>query len=157
MSIWGDVQRRGMGVTSKQEDTHLIYNGECEVVKLDEGEYRDKTYKIYTNGQYPSVKIFTENRISYFSGMQIVRLKSETGETYNLERARSSKDNLTVFTYYFNTKKDYICDFNDADRDIQLENSQPGHKYTLGELRKYAEMFINLIIKCDDDLSKYLD
>lgn len=157
MSVWTDIHKRSNGLSIRMEDTNLIYSGECEIVKLDEGEYRDKTYKIYTNGQYPSVKIFTENRISYFSGMQIVRLKSETGETYNLERARSSKDNLTVFTYYFNTKKDYICDFNDVDRDIQLEDSHPGHKYTLAELRKYAEMFIDLIIKCDDDLSKYLD
>ena len=57
----------------------------------------------------------------------------------------------TKFLYEFNKDGDYIHNTDNQSRDGE------GHKYTVQELKKYAEMFIDKIIECEEDLVNHMD
>lgn len=153
MSVWTDLHKRSNGTTVSQEDIHLIYGERDEVDTICEEKYKDGTYKVRTNGMYPFLEIVFNGRISIFSGKDVVRLKSDSGEYYDLGRYYG--DGHTVFNYWFNKSDDYIGV--GSNPDTMFMKPHPGHKYTLDEMKQIAEMFIDLIHQCESDLTNHME
>jgi hypothetical protein len=153
MSVWTDLHKRSNGITVSQEDFHLIYGERDDVDILCEEKYKDGTYKVMTNGMYPFLEIIFNRGLSIFSGKDVVRLKSDSGEYYDLGRLYG--DGHTYFNYWFNKPEDHIEV--GADPDMMVEKPHPGHKYTLDELKQIAEMFIDLIHQCESELTNHME
>ena len=153
MSVWADIHKKSNGITVSKEDFHLIYGERDDVDTLCEEKYKDGTYKVRTNGMYPFLEIVFNRGLSIFSGKDVVRLKSDSGEYYDLGRYYG--DGHTYFNYWFNKPEDHIE--KGADPVTMVEKPHPGHKYTLDELKNIAEMFIDLIHQCESELTNHME
>lgn len=154
MSIWGEILDRGSGdQISKEEFSKVYYDdgfAKKEIENLENGDYKGYHYIIKTNGEYPFIEITNDNEISIFSGSDIAVLKFTDGKTYELDRQRF--ENKVRFVYKFNKDEDYI-----HSNDPHPKASQDGHMYTIQELKKYTEMFIDKIIECEKDKYNFND
>ena len=140
MSVWNDIRRRGIGADIKGEDFSQVYTGEkVEGTELYSDQYKDLDYTIYTNGQFPYIKIMADNNITAFSGYNLV-VVYEDGKRYDFDRV--VEGNKVGYMYFCNREDDYV------------EGEHDGKKYSLDMLKSMAEKFIDLIISKDD---KYWD
>jgi len=143
MSAWGDMMRRGSGEEIREEEFSQIYydndSAKKPIVVVEEKEYKDYQYKILTTGDYPSldIRVRSENT-EVFGGYSLIVLKFPD-KSYELDRMIVPSPGQVRYTYKFNQDGDY--DHSHPDKE--------GHKYTVEELQKYAEMFIDKIIQCD--------
>ena len=168
MTAWGDMRKRSSGEDVRTEEFSQIYydNGTAKkpVVTLSEKEYKGYKYEITTDGDYPVLNIRKNNEISIFSGYQKVVLNFPEGieqqwfdskqilfRQYELERKVVNSGKDVVFFYHFNQDGDY-------NHNSEYKRcTQEGHKYTIKEIEKYAEMFIDKIIECEDEKFKHTD
>ena len=149
MSVWGGMLNRSTGdALSKEEITKIYYGNNSAkkpIVTVEENEYHGYKYMIYTCGDYPVLDIRVKNSISAFSGYNLVVLKFDDGDKYELERMFLN-GNETKFLYRFNKHGDFI-----------YGGDESGHKYSVQEVEKYAEMFIDKIIDCENDFINHID
>lgn len=154
MGIWGDILDKSNGdKISKEEFSKIYYDNDSateETETLENGYYRGYNYTINTNGAYPFIEIINVNEISIFSGSDIVVLKFTDDKTYELDRQRF--ENKVKFVYKFDKPEDYI-----HSNTHHNESGQDGHIYTIQELKKYTEMYIDKIIECEKDKYKFND
>ena len=155
MSVWGKILDRGAGESiSKEEFTRVYYdndNAKKPLVTLEENEYKGYKYMILTAGDYPILDIrVKDNGISVFSGHNLVILKFDDGQRFELDRFLLN-GNETKYLYEFNKDGDYIHS-SSYDR-----CTEEGHKYSVQEVNEYAKMFINKLIECEDDKYKHTD
>jgi major membrane immunogen (membrane-anchored lipoprotein) len=100
---------------------------------------------ICSNGDYPILDIRTEGYgLSVFSSYNRVILKFTDGEKYELNRSIID-EKITQYTYEFNKDGDYI-----------YSEDNDGHKYTVKEVRQYAEKFIDKILQCEEESIKHI-
>ena len=77
-------------------------------------------------------------------------LKFTDDKKYELDRIATG--GKTRYEYSFCKKGDYTYDMNQTDMYTrENEGKESGHKYSVQEIKKYAEMFIDKIIECEDD------
>ena len=154
MTAWGDMRKRSSGEDVRTEEFSKIYYDDGfakkKIEDLENGDYKGYHYIIKTNGVYPFIEITNDNEISIFSGSGIAVLKFTDGKTYELDRQRF--ENKVRFVYKFNKDEDYI-----HSNDPHPKSSQDGHIYTIQELKKYTEMFIDKIIECEKDKYNFND
>ena len=148
MSTWGDIIRRAEGEEISKEEFSLIYydndSAKKPIETVKEGKYKSFTYTICTAGDYPILDIRTEGYgLSVFSGYNLVVLKFPDNGQYELERSTLSKE-VTKYQYEFNKDGDYN----------HSKRNEEGHKYTVQEVEKYAEMFIDKILQCEEESVK---
>ena len=140
MSVWADIRKRGNGGDIKGEEFSQIYTGEkVEGTKLYSDQYKEYEYTIYTNGQFPYIKIMTSNTISAFSGYNLVKVY-DNGKAYEFDRV--VEGNKVGYMYFCNGQDDYV------------EGEHDGQKYSLEMLKSMAVKFIDLI---DDSERKFQD
>ena len=144
MSIWADIYDRSTGDANRSEDIAQIYGGDSTELLYSE-EYKHCTIEIYTNGMYPCVYLTFDSMISVFAGKDLVILKDEDGNRYELDRFFDNGSHRTRFSYFFNKEGDYIFDKDGPD-------DQDGVKYTLETLKEMAKMFVDRLIKCEKEL-----
>jgi hypothetical protein len=152
MSVWADLHKRSNGIQASKEDYGLIYGLMDEPEILFEEKYREGTYIILTNGMYPFLKIILKISLSIFTGEPVVKIKTKDGDEFNLGRQYANGE--TIFTYSFSKDDDYVAQ---GDPEMQLDKPHPGHKYTLDELKDYANLFIDLILEKHYNVDKYMD
>lgn len=156
MSIWTDIHRRSNGNQVREEDYLDIYHHESVIKTLCIDAYAGcATYEINTNGAYPAIVImFYGDHILGGLG-PVVKLKAPDNKYYDLYRNIfvGSDGKSTQFSYGFNKDDDYV---NEVDDDFYNKRMppHPGHKYSIVELKKYAEMFIDLLISMNKELNK---
>lgn len=154
MSLFGDMSNKGRGESVKSEDISAIYYDDdsaknpIEVIK--EESYKEYRYMICTNGKYPVLDIRGKNDISIFSGYDTVILQFDDGSKYELNRMFLRKECEVKYLYEFNKDGDYI-------QDDYHGCTQEGHKYSIPELEKYAEKFIDKILECEKTLVDHLE
>ena len=151
MSIWSDIEDRSVGGQIREEEFHKIYydNGSTKkpIETLDEDTYKDYTYMILTAGDYPILDIRVKSEdTSVFGGYTLVILKFPDGSKYEIERSMLPTMGTIKYLYSFDKEGDYVHNRDD--------NAEDAHIYTLEELQKYARMFIDKIIQCEDDLNR---
>lgn len=140
MSVWGDIRKQSNGTDIKGEDFSQVYTGEkIEDTELYSDQYKEYGYTIYTNGQFPYIKIMTNNTISVFSGYNLVKVY-DNGKAYEFDRVVEGGD--VGYLYFCNEKDDYV------------EGEHDGQKYSLDILKTMAVKFIDLI---DDSERKFQD
>lgn len=148
MSVWGDLRKRSSGEVLSREDIGVFYydneSTKKSIETIEENKYKSFTYSIITFGDYPILDIRTEGYgLSVFSSYNLVILKFPDGERYELDRSIID-EKITKYQYDFNKDGDYInSEHND------------GHKYTVKEVRQYAEKFIDKIIQCEEESIKH--
>lgn len=152
MSAWGDMMRRSSGDEVRKEDITLVYydneSKKKEEVILKENDYKNYHYTIKTFGCFPILEMDVKSEdTNVFGGYELVVLKFPDGKSYELDRQRIG-DKIR-FVYKFNKPEDYI-----HSDDPHPKSSQDGHMYTIQEVDKYAEMFIDKILDCEKELSK---
>ena len=150
MSIWGDMRRKSSGDAITKEDFSLIYydndSAKKPLVTLEEKEYKGYKYMIITCGDFPILDIRVSGHgISVFSGHNLVILKFDDGRQFELDRILLN-GNETKFLYRFNKHGDFI-----------YGGDESGHKYSVQEVEKYAEMFIDKLIESEDDKYKHTE
>jgi len=151
MSVWGGMLNRSTGdALSKEEIAKIYYNNDSvkkPIVTVEEDEYRGYKYMICTFGDYPILDIRVKSeKISIFSGYNLIVLKFDSGKQYELDRMTISGDE-TKFLYEFNKEGDYN----------QSDPVEDAHKYSVAEVERYAKMFIDKIIKNEGELVNHLD
>lgn len=156
MSIWTDIHRRSNGNQARKEDYLDIYHHESVIKTLYTDAYAGcATYEINTNGAYPAIVIiFYSNYIMSNLGGPVVKLKAPDNKYYVLNLNRLTFDDIsTQFSYVFNKDDDYV---NEVDDDFynKIVPPHPGHKYSIVELKKYAEMFIDLLVNMNIEINK---
>ena len=149
MSIWGDMRRKSSGDAITKEDFSLIYydndSAKKPLVTLEEKEYKGYKYMIITCGDFPILDIRVSGHgISVFSGHNLVILKFDDGRQFELDRILLN-GNETKYVYDFNKDGDYI-----------YSKDNDGHKYTVKEVRQYAEKFIDKILQCEEESIKHI-
>lgn len=149
MSTWGDMIKRAEGENIKDEEFSLIYydndSAKKPIETVKEGKYKSFNYTICTAGDYPILDIRTDGYgLSVFSGYNLVVLKFPDGKWFELDRSVLNKE-VTKYLYEFNKEGDYI----------HSKRNEDGHKYTVQEVEKYAEMFIDKIIQCEEESVKH--
>lgn len=155
MSIWGDMRRKSSGDVITKEDFSLIYydndSAKKPLVTLEEKEYKGYKYMVITCGDFPILDIRVSGHgISVFSGHNLVILKFDDGRQFELDRILLN-GNETKYVYDFNKDGDYIHS-SAYDR-----CTEEGHKYSVQEVEKYAEMFIDKLIESEDDKYKHTE
>jgi len=158
--IWGEMLDKGIGDNISKEEFSKIYYGsegkKTPIVTVDEDDHRGYHYDIKTDGDFPSLVITTDSTISAFSGHDSVILKFTDGKKYELDRIVSGSK--TRYEYSFCKEGDYTYDMNQTDMYTrENEGKESGHKYSVQEIKKYAEMFIDKIIECEDEKYKHTD
>lgn len=149
MSVWGDLRRRSSGEVLSREDIGIFYYDNDSAKKsidvIEEKEYKSFSYMICSNGDYPILDIRTEGYgLSVFSSYNLVILKFPDGEKYELNRSIID-EKITKYIYEFNKDGDYI-----------YSEDNDGHKYTVKEVRQYAEKFIDKILQCEEESIKHI-
>lgn len=152
MSAWGDMMRRSSGDEVRKEDIALVYydneSKKKENVILKEKDYKNYHYRIKTFGCFPILEMDVKSEdTNVFGGYELVILKCPDNKSYELDRQRV--ENIVRFVYKFNKPEDYIHSDNPHPK-----SSQDGHMYTVQEVEKYAEMFIDKILDCEKELNK---
>lgn len=146
MSIWSDIYKRGAGESMRQENLALIYHEpDNGGTILEEKEYRDFKYKIVSDGKCPSIILQAPNNISCFSGSDRVIFSFDDNKEKEYIVERNVNFGVTKFGYTFNQEEDYVYGEHD------------GHQYTIPEMEKYAEKFIDKIIQCEDRFVSQMD
>lgn len=149
MSTWGDLRRRSSGEQITKEDFAQIYHDNDSAKKpvetIEEKDYKGYHYMILSFGNYPILDIRVKSSISVFSGHNLVVLKFDDGSRYELDRMFLN-GNETKFLYEFNKYGDFI-----------YGGDESGHKYSIQEVEKYAEMFIDKIIESEEEKFKHTD
>lgn len=149
MTTWGDMRKKSAGETISKEDFIRIYHDNDSAKKpletIEEKDYKGYHYMILSFGDYPILDIRVKSPISIFSGHNLVVLKFDDGSRYELDRIFLNV-NETKFLYQFNKDGDFI-----------YGGDESGHKYSVQEVEKYAEMFIDKIIDCEKDLTNHMD
>lgn len=157
MSIWTDIHRRSNGNQARKEDYLDIYHHESMIKTLHTDAYAGcATYEIITNGAYPAIMItFYGDYILNSIDRQVVKLKAPDNKYYDLFQCTfvGSDGRSTLFSYAFNKDDDYV---NEVDDDFYNKRMppHPGHKYSIVELKKYADMFIELLINMNTEINK---
>jgi len=143
MSIWADIHQKSLGGNISKEDFSLIYTGENKSIELQSDEYKGNKYSIYTSGSYPYIKIIMNQQISVFSGYQLVKLRSDDGTYYDLDRVANG--NEVGYAYFFNKDDDYV------------EGQHDGKKYSIEMIKTMTEKFIDLILESEKRLGDNID
>ena len=139
MSIWSDIEDRSAGEL-REEEFKKIYPGHCpEKNLLEDGEYNEGDYMIFTNGKYPYITIRVNMEISIFAGFGRVKIHTKDGEDVELRRT-TAKGGYSVYTLELDRDEDFVLDEHD------------GKKYSLDMLRDIAKDLIDQILKCEYDL-----
>ena len=145
MSIWSEIQKRSSGEIKKEDFTVIYYddNGKNKLEVIEEKTYKGYKYFICTFGHYPILDIRCNHGLSIFSGKDLVILKFDD-KSYELSRTFLSNTSVK-FIYTFDKEGDYNHN-NSYDR-----CTGEGCKYTVQDVEKFAEMFIDKIIECEDE------
>ena len=147
MSVWNDMRKRSLGGDLKQEDFTVVYPGENmgeEILDpLVSETYEECDYSIFTTGTYPWIHIVVARPLSVFAGTHRVKLVTNDGEEYLLDREYSGSE------AYYNLTLAREGDFVLGDHD--------GKKYTIEELKTLAKKIIDQLINCENDIKNRID
>ena len=137
MGIWGKISQRADGNIVRKEMESAIYG---DSGMLDTGEYDGFNYEIWTTGNYPYIKMTTSRLLPMYYGSDLIELQDEKGKTLTFDRIPDHMNNRVSFVYSFNTADDFV------------KNEHPGKKYTIDDLKQFAEIGIDLLVKNEKDL-----
>ena len=107
MSLWADLEDRSSGDIVRSEDFGKVYPGDIpDENLLEDGEYKNQTYMIFTNGKYPYIVISIDRSLSVFAGAGVVKIDDKNGNMLSLKRSFDREH--SKYTLELNGDGDFI-------------------------------------------------
>lgn len=134
MSVWNDIRQKSLGRKSRKEEIAMIYPEDNKTTLLETEEYDGNKFTVLTTGDYPFLKLWTNNRempISVFSGHDSFKLPVD-GKEYIIQVIRTPNEGFH-YKYAFSKSDDYVA------------GRHPGKTWTMDEMKSLAKKFLKRI------------